>query len=74
MAYADYNDLMSLTETMLSELVKSVTGSFKIQFHPNGRDSDEVVEIDFTPPFKRVSMMSTLEEKMNVKFPQNLEG
>jgi lysyl-tRNA synthetase class II len=29
MAYADYNDVMTLTEQMVSEMVKEITGSKK---------------------------------------------
>ncbi|XP_043253768.1 lysine--tRNA ligase isoform X1 [Colletes gigas] len=68
MAYADYNDLMSITEEMISGLVKTICGSYKILYHPDGPDG-EAVEIDFTPPFKRVSMMKTLEEVLKVKLP-----
>ena len=32
-AYADYYDVMALTEELVSGLVKSVTGSFQIQYH-----------------------------------------
>ena len=54
MAYADYNDLMELTEDMLSKMVYSIHGSYKIKYHPNGQDDkDNVIDIDFTPPFKR---------------------
>lgn len=35
MAYADYKDLLVLTEDMLSKLVKQITGSFKINIHPD---------------------------------------
>ena len=35
MAYADYKDLLDLTEDMLSKLVKEVTGSYKIKIHPD---------------------------------------
>lgn len=51
MAYADYHDLMAMTEEMLSGMVKDIHGSYKIQYHPNGPDHPPV-EIDFTPPFK----------------------
>eukprot|EP00967_Tisochrysis_lutea_P125373 scaffold210690_cov31-Tisochrysis_lutea.AAC.3 len=30
--------------------------------------------MDFTPPFKRISMISGLEEKLGVKFPMPLES
>ncbi|KAH8276562.1 hypothetical protein KR044_000340, partial [Drosophila immigrans] len=68
MAYADYSDLIDITEQMISGMVKAIHGSYKIKYHPDGPDGPEQ-ELDFTPPFKRVSMIATLEEKLNVKFP-----
>lgn len=35
MAYADYNDLLVLTEDMLSKMVKEISGSYKIKIHPD---------------------------------------
>ena len=49
-AYADYNDLLSMTEEMVSAMVLELKGSYKIQYHANGHDKDPV-EIDFTPPW-----------------------
>ena len=61
MAYADYNDLMELTEDMLSKMVYSIHGSYKIEYHPNGQeDKENKIMIDFTPPFKRMPMMKSL--------------
>ncbi|XP_068968935.1 lysine--tRNA ligase isoform X2 [Bombus flavifrons] len=68
MAYADYNDLMSITEDMVSGMVKAIHGSYKITYHPDGPEG-EAIEIDFTPPFKRVSMIKTLEEILKFKLP-----
>ncbi|CAH0725955.1 unnamed protein product, partial [Brenthis ino] len=68
MAYADYNDLISITETMISGMVKSIHGTYKVKYHPDGPDGEEV-EIDFTPPFARVPMIATLEKVLNVKLP-----
>lgn len=68
MAYADYNDLMTLTESMVSGMVYSIYGTYKIKYHPDGPDGEEV-EIDFTPPFKRIPMLPTLEKVLNTKFP-----
>lgn len=69
MAYADYNDLMTMTEDMLSGMVKAIHGSYQIVYHPDGPDG-EAVKIDFTPPFKRISIMRTLEEILKVKLPE----
>nr|AEB77710.1 lysyl-tRNA synthetase [Antheraea pernyi] len=68
MAYADYNDLITITETMLSGMVKSIHGTYKVKYHPDGPSGEEV-EIDFTPPFARVPMIATLEKVLNVKLP-----
>ncbi|ALC49789.1 Aats-lys [Drosophila busckii] len=68
MAYADYHDIIEITEKMISGMVMAIHGSYKIKYHPEGADGPEM-ELDFTPPFKRVSMIKTLEEKLQVKFP-----
>ncbi|XP_028258399.1 lysine--tRNA ligase isoform X1 [Parambassis ranga] len=68
MAYADYHDLMDITEKLLSGMVKHVTGGYKVTYHPDGPEG-QAYEIDFTPPFKRVSMTHDLEKIMGVKFP-----
>ena len=57
MAYADYNDLINLTEDMLSKMVKSITGSYILKFHPDPDNHEKVLNIDFTPPWRRMSMM-----------------
>ncbi|XP_006010961.1 lysine--tRNA ligase isoform X2 [Latimeria chalumnae] len=68
MAYADYNDLMEITEKLLSGMVKYITGSYKVTYHPDGPEG-EAYEIDFTPPFQRISMVTELEKVMGLKFP-----
>ena len=73
-AYADYNDLMDMTEDMISKMVYSIHGKYKIPYHPDGQENkDNVIEIDFSPPFKRIPMMKGLEEKLGVKMPKNTE-
>ena len=47
---------MDLTEDMVSGMVKSIKGSYKIQYHADGPDKP-TVEIDFTPPWRRISMV-----------------
>ncbi|KAM5553805.1 lysine--tRNA ligase, cytoplasmic [Rosa sericea] len=61
MAYADYNDLMTMTEEMLSGMVKEITGGYKVKYHSNGLDKDPI-EIDFTPPFRRIDMVEELNK------------
>lgn len=73
-AYADYNDLMEMTEDMLSSMVYSIHGSYKIQYHPEGLENpDKVMEIDFTKPFRRIPMMKGLEEVLGITLPKNTE-
>ncbi|XP_027178811.1 lysine--tRNA ligase isoform X2 [Coffea eugenioides] len=73
MAYADYNDLMELTEKMLSGMVKELTGGYKIKYHANGQENDPI-EIDFTPPFRRIDMIDELEKMANLNIPKDLSS
>lgn len=68
MAYADMHDLMDLTESLLSGLVKHITGGYKIKYHPEGKEGPEL-ELDFTTPWKRFDMIEELEKQLDVKFP-----
>jgi len=75
LAYADYNDLMKLTEDMLSQMVHNICGTYKIKHHPEGEgEGKPELEIDFTPPFKRVPMIKGLEEALGVNFPTDLSS
>ncbi|KAK9823612.1 hypothetical protein WJX72_004233 [[Myrmecia] bisecta] len=67
-AYADYNDVMNMTEEMICGIVKELKGGYKIQYHANGPD-EPAVEIDFTPPWPRISMCSGLEKILGVTLP-----
>ncbi|XP_063293338.1 lysine--tRNA ligase isoform X1 [Pelobates fuscus] len=68
MAYADYHDLMEITEKLLSGMVKHITGSYKVPYHPEGPEGP-VFEIDFTPPFRKISMVHELEKVLGKKLP-----
>ncbi|XP_076879720.1 lysine--tRNA ligase isoform X1 [Brachyhypopomus gauderio] len=68
MAYADYHDLMEITEKLLSGMVKHITGGYKVSYHPEGPEG-QAYDIDFTPPFRRLSMTHDLEKQMGVRFP-----
>jgi len=67
-AYADYEDLMNMTEEMISGIVKDVTGSYVIQYQP--KPNADIVTVDFTPPFKRISMIDGLNDAMNTTLPE----
>ncbi|CCD69181.1 Lysine--tRNA ligase [Caenorhabditis elegans] len=69
MAYADYEDVIQLTEDLLSSMVMSIKGTYKIEYHPNGPNTEPVYEVDFTPPFKRVHMYDGLAEKLGATLP-----
>ena len=53
-AYLDYEGVMALTEDLVTELVRSVTGGTTVQFGE--------ATIDFTPPFRRLTMLDALRE------------
>lgn len=73
-AYADYEDIMKMTEDMLSGMVLAINGSYVVKYHPEGPGTEKVLEIDFTPPFKRVPMMQTLGEKLGCDIPVDLNS
>jgi len=64
-AYADYNDLMSLMEELIHNLVKEVLDRSTIEFR--GR------EIDLTPPWQRVSFVELMKGKYNITVKDDLK-
>merc|ERR1712061_260351 len=59
MAYADYKDLMAMTEDMVSQMVLAIHGSYKIRYNPEeGTD----YMIDFKPPWRRMNIQEELEK------------
>ncbi len=54
-AYADYNDMMTLTEELMSGVVRHCLGSVVLE--RDGRT------LDFTPPFRRVSFLEGIRER-----------
>uniref|UniRef100_A0A0D3EHC4 Lysine--tRNA ligase n=1 Tax=Brassica oleracea var. oleracea TaxID=109376 RepID=A0A0D3EHC4_BRAOL len=71
MAYADYNDLMKMTEDLLSGMVKELTGGYRVKYHVKGYDKDPIV-IDFTPPYRRIDMIGELEKVAELSIPKDL--
>lgn len=57
-AYGDYEDMMKLTEDLISGLAKEITGSYKVAYQGK--------EIDFTPPWDRRSFAGIIKEKFDI--------
>lgn len=72
-AYADYNDLMNVTEEMISGMVYAIHGKYEVTYHPNGFDKPPIT-VNFARPFKRVRFVSGIEEKGGFKIPADLES
>ncbi|MDP2727902.1 MAG: lysine--tRNA ligase, partial [Dehalococcoidia bacterium] len=53
-SYADYNDIMAMTEEMVSTAAQEVLGSARITFQGQ--------EIDLTPPWRRLTVSEALVE------------
>lgn len=64
-AYADYNDLMNLTEDMLREVTTDVLGSTAV--HYQGED------YDFAAPFERLSMFDSILKYNPTLTRENIE-
>ncbi|ODQ66206.1 lysyl-tRNA synthetase [Nadsonia fulvescens var. elongata DSM 6958] len=67
-AYADVYDLMNTTELLFSEMVKDITGDYKVNYQPEGPEG-KTLELDFSRPWKRIDMIKSLEEILGVTFP-----
>lgn len=68
-AFADVYDLMDMTEIMFSEMVKEITGSYVIKYHPDPSNLEKEYELNFARPWKRINMIEELEKRFNVTFP-----
>ena len=51
---------------MVAGMVLAINGSYLLQYHPDGPGT-EPIEVDFTPPFERVSMLDELAKVMGEK-------
>jgi len=60
-AYRDYRFLMDFTERLFTELLKEITGSLRLKYGD--------LEIDFSPPWERISMFDAL---MNAGVPEEV--
>jgi lysyl-tRNA synthetase, class II len=59
-AYADFNDIMELTENLVAHIAKEVLGTTKVQYGD--------VEVDLEPKWKRLHMVDAIKEYTGVDF------
>ncbi|MFC5468533.1 lysine--tRNA ligase [Cohnella suwonensis] len=59
-AYADYEDIMNLTEQLIAHIAQEVHGTTKISYQGQ--------EVDLTPAWRRVSMTQLIREVVGVDF------
>ncbi|MED5384685.1 MAG: lysine--tRNA ligase, partial [Cyanobacteriota bacterium] len=59
-AYADYVDMMELTESMISSVCQQVCGGTRLTY--------QGVEVDLTPPWRRATMHELVQEATGLDF------
>ena len=65
-AYADYQQVMELTEQMVSYAAKEVTGSYKVTYQGQ--------ELDFTPPWRRLEMQQGILETSGIDIAEHTDA
>ena len=65
-AYADYLQVMDLTEQMISQAAQEVLGTMMIRFDGH--------EIDLTPPWKRVNLREGLKDATGIDISDYPDG
>ena len=61
-AYADYHDMMALTENLISAVAMEVLGTLQITYQGQ--------TIDLTTPWPRITMQQLVQEKIGLDFTQ----
>ncbi|MCS6936189.1 MAG: lysine--tRNA ligase [Candidatus Bipolaricaulota bacterium] len=66
-AYADYNDMMALTERMIAQIAREVLGSTRILYQGH--------EIDLSPPWRRLTLREAIlaESGLDIEKHSTLE-
>lgn len=59
-AFSDYEDMMEITENMISEVAKNVLGTTKVKYGDN--------EIELKAPWKRITMIDSIKQACGVDF------
>uniref|UniRef100_A0A6B2L235 Lysine--tRNA ligase n=1 Tax=Arcella intermedia TaxID=1963864 RepID=A0A6B2L235_9EUKA len=67
-AYSDYYQLMETTENLLKKIVFEVHNTYTIEV-PFPKSKGKTVVIDFSKPFRRISMVEELEKQLQLKLP-----
>jgi len=62
-AFADWNDMMALTEELIAESVKSVYGGYRVEVDLGG--STKV--LDFTRPWRRINLEDAIEDVLKTR-------
>lgn len=57
-AYVDYDELMRFTEKLLTQVITKIKGTLKFSFQGQ--------ELDFTPPYKRLTFREAILEKTTI--------
>ncbi|WP_130808058.1 lysine--tRNA ligase [Senegalia massiliensis] len=61
-AYADYNDMMEITENVVAYAAKKALGTTEIEYQGK--------KLDLTPPWKRLSMQDAVKEYTGIDFDE----
>jgi len=67
-AYADYRDMMELTEQMIAQIAKEALGTTRIRYQGH--------EIDLSPPWPRITLREAIlkETRIDIEEHNTLEG
>ncbi|GIP07706.1 MULTISPECIES: lysine--tRNA ligase [Paenibacillus] len=65
-AYADYKDIMALTENLIAHIAQEVLGTQVISYQGH--------EVDLTPQWRRVSMVDAVKEVVGVDFSVDMSN
>jgi lysyl-tRNA synthetase class 2 len=61
-AYTDYHGMMELTEELIVSAARAVCGDLKVSY--------QGMEIDLTPPFRRLTMIDAVKEYAGIDFSE----
>jgi len=73
MAYADYWDMLALTEELISSMVQDIFGGKIVEYETEDRETKEVkkIRLDFNTPFKRLDIIKDLSAAIGEEVPED---